>query len=204
MKKIILNLICLAFLVTGCQREKILIDSDTSGNTTISILGSDKTYGDQLYIKNENYDFYIDVAGMNPWKIQFCNVDGGQEEVAIGVYKESPHHEEMAKRVFLYNIDYERQRLSPKIRISRLSNPLEDFIMMDIDQEGRDSIISVEKLIDGSSQVAAYKWTNFSFDRPYASDEFKAQKIFLNQEGTITIDDKEAQLYVEGGQIQWQ
>ncbi|MDO5028694.1 MAG: hypothetical protein Q4E36_05455, partial [Bacillota bacterium] len=204
MKKIILCLIGLVFLVSACEQEKIIIDSDTRADTSISIVGTDKTYGDQIHIKNPSYDFYIDVEGMNPWKIQFCNIDGGQEEVAIGVYKESPHHKVMAKRVFLYNIDYERQRLSPKIRISRLSNPLEDFIMADLDQEGRDSIISLERLKDGSSQLAAYKWTNFSFDRSYSSQSFQAELIFLDKEALIKIDEQEAQLYVEGGKILWQ
>lgn len=203
MKKKILTLILLNFILIGCGPKDRLIDSDFLDPTRVSILGEDKTFGDQIHVEDGDHDFSIDVEGMNPWKVQICNVDGGEREVALGVYKESPHHKEMAKRVFLYNIDYENQRLKPKIRISRLNNPLEDFIMVDIDEDGLDNILALEKLKDGSYQLAAYKWTNFSFDRPYASDKFSDDLVFVDKNGRVEVNGVEMNLYIEGGKILW-
>lgn len=202
MKKIILSLFVLIFILTGCSKTKV-IDFDEQEDLIVQILGVDKTFGNEIQITNEDKDFKIDVEGMNPWKIQICNIDGGDLELAIGVYKESPHHKEKVKRVFLYNIDYEKKRLQPKIRISRLNNPLEDFIMKDLDENGQDNIIALEKLKDGSYQLAAYKWTNFSFDRPYASEIFKEKIIFLDKNGRVQVEEKEKNLYLQGGQILW-
>ncbi len=202
MKKIILSLIVLIFILTGCSKTKV-IDFDEQEDLIVQILGVDKTFGNEIQITDEDKDFKIDVEGMNPWKIQICNIDGGDLELAIGVYKESPHHREMVKRVFIYNIDYEKKRLQPKIRISRLNNPLEDFIMKDLDENGQDNIIALEKLKDGSYQLAAYKWTNFSFDRPYASEIFKEKIIFLDKNGRVQVEEKEKNLYLQGGQILW-
>lgn len=202
MKKIILSLFVLIFILTGCSKTKV-IDFDEQEDLIVQILGVDKTFGNEIQITNEDQDFKIDVEGMNPWKIQICNIDGGDLELAIGVYKESPHHREMVKRVFIYNIDYEKKRLQPKIRISRLNNPLEDFIMKDLDENGQDNIIALEKLKDGSYQLAAYKWTNFSFDRPYASEIFKEKIIFLDKNGRVQVEEKEKNLYLQGGQILW-
>lgn len=202
MKKIILSLFVLIFILTGCSKTKV-IDFDEQEDLIVQILGVDKTFGNEIQITNEDKDFKIDVEGMNPWKIQICNIDGGDLELAIGVYKESPHHREMVKRVFIYNIDYEKKRLQPKIRISRLNNPLEDFIMKDLDENGQDNIIALEKLKDGSYQLAAYKWTNFSFDRPYASEIFKEKIIFLDKNGRVQVEEKEKNLYLQGGQILW-
>lgn len=202
MKKIILSLLVLIFILTGCSKTKV-IDFDEREDLKVQILGEDKTFGDKIQITTKDRDFKIDVAGMNPWKIQICNIDGGDLELAIGVYKESPHHREMVKRVFLYNIDYDNKRLQPKIRISRLNNPLEDFIMKDIDGNGQDNIIALEKLKDGNYQLAAYKWTNFSFDRPYTCENFLEKIIFLDKSGRIEVEEKEKNLYLQGGQILW-
>lgn len=202
MKKIILSLWVLALILTGCSKTKV-IDFDECGDLKVQILGPDKTYGDEIQITTKDQDFKIDVKGMNPWKIEICNIDGGDLELAIGVYKESPHHRERAKRVFLYNIDYEKKRLQPKIRISRLNNPLEDFIMKDIDENGQDNIIALEKLKDGTYQLAAYKWTNFSFDRPYTCEIFEEKIIFLDKDGRIQVGEEEKNLYLQGGQILW-
>lgn len=202
MKKIILSLLVLMFILTGCSKTNI-IDFDESGDLKVQVLGTDKTFGEKIQITTKDQDFKIDVKGMNPWKIEICNIDGGDLELAIGVYKESPHHREKAKRVFLYNIDYKKKRLQPKIRISRLNNPLEDFIMKDIDENGQDNIIALEKLKDGTYQLAAYKWTNFSFDRPYTSENFLEKIIFLDKDGRIQVEEKEKNLYLQGGQILW-
>lgn len=202
MKKIILSLFVLAFILTGCSKANV-IDFDEREDLKVQILGQDQTFGNEIQITTKDQDFIIDVEGMNPWKIQICNIDGGDLELAIGVYKESPHHREKVKRVFIYNIDYEKKKLQPKIRISRLNNPLEDFIMKDIDENGQDNIIALEKLKDGSYQLAAYKWTNFSFDRPYSSEKFLEKIIFLDKNGRIQIGEEEKNLYLQGGQILW-
>ena len=140
---------------------------------------------------------------MNPWKVDFCNVDGKDVELAIGVYKESPHHKEKALRLFLYNIDFENERLKPKLRISRLYNPLVDFVMMDVDKEWLNDIVSIEENINKKYLLSGYNWTNFAFERTYSSQVLEEKPIYSNKEGIIKLKDNEYELFLEGEEIKW-
>lgn len=104
-----------------------------------------------------------DYSELKPWKIAIGDVDGdGVDEISIGVYKESPLHEVMAKRPFIYSfIDGE---LRPKWRGSRLARPFIDYIIFDLDGDGIDEIISIEILEDNRKIINSYKWKGFGFE----------------------------------------
>lgn len=201
MKKLI-NILILLTLV-GCNRDKNIIDTAEFENIKVEILSSRDKFGDEIKIKTDSQEFIIDVEGMNPWKVDFCNVDGKDVELAIGVYKESPHHKEKALRLFLYNIDFENERLKPKLRISRLYNPLVDFVMMDIDKDGLDEIVSIEENINKKYLLSGYNWTNFAFERTYSSQVLEEKPIYSNKEGIIKLKDNEYELFLEGEEIKW-
>ena len=195
-------ILCLIILI-GCKTEKNIIDTAEFEGIQVEILSRDREYGDEIKIRRESHEFVIDVNGMNPWKIDFCNVDGGEVELAIGVYKESPHHKETVRRLFLYNIDFENERLKPKLRISRLHNPLVDFAMVDIDEDSLDEIISIEETIQGHYIIGGYNWTNFAFEREYFSEEIKIKPTYLNKEGRVEINGSEYKLFLDKEEIKW-
>lgn len=182
---------------------KKVIDTTTYEDTKVTILSESGEYGDEIKINGNMGEFSVDVTGMNPWKIDFCNIDGGEMELAIGVYKTSPHHDEEVRRVFLYNLDFENQRLKPKFRISRLSNPLVDFTTMDLDNDGLDEIVSIEKMIDGNYTFGGYKWGNFSVEKHYSSEDLNAVPSFSKEMGIVEIEGINKKLFLEGEAIKW-
>lgn len=202
MKRLFLVFLVLLLLIS-CKERQYIIDTSEYEDIKVSILSDNKDFGKEILIQGGGEDFSIDVKGMNPWRVDFCNVDGGEPELAIGVYKKSPKDSKVTKRVFFYNLDFENKRLLPKLRISRLNNPLVDFSVYDIDGDGKDEILSVERTINGRYEIGGYCWTNFSFNKNYRSNEIEEEVQFRNKEATIKVKDELKNLYLEGGKIKW-
>lgn len=196
--------IFLLVFLTACMGEKeTVLDSDTRDNVSIQIISHDNKYGSELKIKNKGKEFFIYVDDLKAWKVDFCNVDGGEVELALGVYKKTPFDDKFDKRCFLYNIDFENEKLKPKLRISRLYNPIKDFNLCDIDGDKYDEIIAIEKNIDGNYLFGVYDWTNFAVERNYGSKVLKDEPKFLDKEKKVEIDGIERELYLEGDEIKW-
>lgn len=197
-------LIFLLVFLTGCRgNEAKVIDSASQANLSAEIISLDGEFGSELRIKNKNEEFIIDVSDLNPWKIDLANVDGGPIELALGVYKKTPFDQKFDRRCFLYNIDFKNQRLRPKLRISRLYNPIKDFNLCDLDGDGYDEIISIEKNIDGNYLFGVYDWTNFALERNYGSEVLMDEPKFLDKEKKVDIDGNERELYLEGDEVKW-
>ncbi|MBS6535232.1 MAG: hypothetical protein KH327_05315 [Peptoniphilus harei] len=197
-------LIFLLIFLTGCRgNEAQVIDSASQANLSAEIISLDDEYGSELRIKNKNEEFIIDVSDLRPWKVDFCNVDGGEMEMALGVYKKTPFDQKFARRCFLYNIDFKNQKLRPKLRISRLHNPIKDFNLCDLDGDGYDEIISIEKNLDGNYLFGVYDWTNFAVERNHGSQVLKSEPKFLDKEKKVEIDGSERELYLEGDEVKW-
>lgn len=197
-------LIFLLVFLTGCSgNEAKVIDSASQGKLLAEIISLDDKYGSELRIKKKDEEFYIDVSDLKPWKIDLANVDGGPIELALGVYKKTPFDQKFARRCFLYNIDFKNQKLRPKLRISRLHNPIKDFNLCDLDGDAYDEIISIEKNIDGNYLFGVYDWTNFAVERNYGSQVLKSEPKFLDKEKKVEIDGKKCELYLEGDEVKW-
>lgn len=197
-------LIFLLIFLTGCRgNEAKVIDSASQANLLAEIISLDGEYGSELRIKNKNEEFIIDVSDLRPWKIDLANVDGGPIELALGVYKKTPFDQKFDRRCFLYNIDFKNQKLRPKLRISRLHNPIKDFNLYDLDGDAYDEIISIEKNIDGNYIFGVYDWTNFAVERNYGSQVLKKEPKFLDKEKKVEIDGKKCELYLEGDEVKW-
>lgn len=194
----------LLIFLTACHGEgdKVL-DSATYEDTYLEIISLDGKYGSKLKIESNGEEFYIDLGKLNAWKVDFCNVDGGDMELALGVYKKTPFDDKFDKRCFLYNIDFENERLKPKLRISRLYNPIRDFNLCDIDGDKYDEIIAIEKNIDGNYLFGVYDWTNFAIERNYGSKVLKDEPKFLDKEKKVEIEGIERELFLEGDEIKW-
>ena len=194
----------LLIFLTACMGEKeTVLDSETRDNLSLEIISYDRKFGSELKIKDKDEEFYVDVDDLKAWKVDFGNVDGGEMELALGVYKKTPFDKKFDKRCFLYNIDFKNEKLKPKLRISRLYNPIKDFNLCDIDDDTYDEIISIEKNIDGNFLFAVYDWTNFAVERNYSSAVLKNEPKFLDKDKKVEIDGIERELYLEGDEVKW-
>lgn len=148
-------------------------------------------------IKEQNY---IGHKKLNIWKATSKDIDGDSiEELVLGVYKKSPHHKIMAKRIFIYNI--KDLSLKAKYRASRLSLPFEDFAVFDLDGDGVGEIISIE-LKDNKKIIAAYKYNNFKLRRTYLSDYYKnIENIEAGNKLSLEVDGSRKDLMLENGKV---
>ena len=192
----------LLVLLTACSKDQVL-DRIEINDVSAEIISQDHKFGRDLKIKAKGKEFIIDVEELKAWKVDFCNVDGGEMELALGVYKKTPFDPKFDRRCFLYNIDFKNRKLKPKLRISRLYNPIVDFNLCDIDGDSYDEIISIEKNIDGNFLFGVYDWTNFAFQRNHGSMILKEEPKFLDKEKKVEINGSERELYLEGDEIKW-
>lgn len=108
-------IIFLLIFLTGCRsNEAKVLDKAVHKNLSAEIISLDGEYGSELKIKNRDREFSIDVSDLRPWKLDFCNVDGGEMELALGVYKKTPFDQKFDRRCFLYNIDLKKQKAKTK------------------------------------------------------------------------------------------
>lgn len=192
----------LLIFLTACSKD-IVLDRIENNDVSAEIISQDHKFGRDLKIKAKGKEFIIDVEELKAWKVDFCNVDGGEMELVLGVYKKTPFDPKFDRRCFLYNIDFKNRKLKPKLRISRLYNPIVDFNLCDIDGDSYDEIISIEKNIDGNFLFGVYDWTNFAFQRNHGSMILKEEPKFLDKEKKVEIAGSERELYLEGDEIKW-
>jgi hypothetical protein len=154
------------------NNNEIIIDTcyypkEDSAEVIFLIIGEQRQrYGHSVRaydLSGGNKEVYKrDMSEYNPWKIQTADVDGdGAFEVSVGVYKTARFHPVMAKRPFIYAWD--GTDLKPKWLGSRLSRPFDDYAFADLNGDGADEIIAIERLEDNRCIVQAYEWTGFGF-----------------------------------------
>ena len=123
---------------------------------------------------------------LNIYKVDLGRVnDENKFDIAFGVYSIAPWHRTPSKRVFLYKlVDLD---LKPKFRCSRLINPMYDFILYDIDGDGFDEVVSIEKY-KGVYSIGVYKQYDLRIERIATRKiDFRPTKLINNEK-----------LYIEG------
>lgn len=198
MKRIIFLII---FLV-GCSSSRVL-DTTTQGDWSIRLVATHGQYGDYLDVQKGEDLFTIDVHQLKPWKVIGANIDGYENVLALGVYKKTPFDPKMAKRVFFYYLDSDKETLVPKLRISRLSNPMVDFCLGDLDGDGLDELVSIEKDRHGQFFIGVYDWTNFAFERNYQSRPLDREPVFVKKSPALLVEGKKLDLFLEGDEVKW-
>ncbi len=123
---------------------------------------------------------------LNIYKVDLGRVnDENKFDIAFGVYSIAPWHRTPSKRVFLYKVvDLD---LKPKFRCSRLITPMYDFILYDIDGDGFDEVVSIEKY-KGVYSIGIYKQYDMLIER------IATKKINFRPTKLIKSD----KLYIEG------
>ncbi len=104
--------------------------------------------------RNRNY---------NPWKIILKDIDGDSvDELLLGVYKKTKFYPLFERRIFVYK--FKNEEIFPLWLGSRLSSPLIDFEIFDIENDGKYEILSLERKKDGSKKISIYKWNGKSLE----------------------------------------
>ncbi len=133
-----------------------------AGSSTLLAVVMDNGKVRLLCIYNETEEkiwFYKDMTPYHPWKVVFADVDDdGAVDICLGVWKESPLHPVMAKRLFIY---HPSPGLPPKWLGSRLSKPLTDFCFFYTG--GKTHLVSTELTRSGRECVNVYYWDQFGF-----------------------------------------
>ena len=154
--------------------------------------------------ENVNTHVFKDKYTLNIWKWKTGRVnDENNEDVVFGVYNIAPHHRIMTNRVFIYTVkDLE---LQPKFRASRLTYPISDFTLYDIDGDGYDEVVAIEKY-KGESYISAYKEYDLKIERVYF-DKFSFEiSRFLEdgenlsvetEKGTFNVGLKNKEVYLK-------
>lgn len=206
-KKLILSILIIFLVLVGLNYLHIKSDEislvTSSGEASVVLFRKPfSSYSNRIEIETNGDVYRRDFKGKNPfniWKLEVGDVEGdGEMELALGVYKKSPHHQVLAKRVFLYNIV--DGRLKPKFRASRLSLPMDDFILYDIDGDCRDEIVSIE-IKDKSYFIAAYHYENFHLTRDYVSEPLVMKPSFAGY-GKVMYDGRTINLNIREKEIE--
>jgi len=175
------------------------------------IKAKNEEYANKMVIKsleNNKDSFTKDISDLNVWKLEVGDIDGdGIDEVALGVYRESPLHPIVAKRPYIYTFNGEE--LIPKWRGSRLSRPFVDFVFYDIDNDGWDEIISIEILKDSAYIINSYKWKGFGFEGYLESKELQTIPKFHIEDNYVYIETTGEEEYLkleinkENEELEW-
>lgn len=206
-KKLILSILIIFLVLVGLNYLHIKSDEislmTSSGEASVVLFRKPfSSYSNRIEIETNGDVYRKDFKGKNPfniWKLEVGDVEGnGEMELALGVYKKSPHHKVFMKRVFLYNIV--DGRLKPKFRASRLSLPMDDFILYDIDGDGRHEIVSIE-IKDKSYFIAAYHYENFHLTRDYVSKPLVMKPSF-EEKGKVMYDGRTINLNIREKEIE--
>lgn len=147
-----------------------------------------KYYNDVTMSDGENVNTHVfrDKYTLNIWKWKTGRVnDENNEDVVFGVYNIAPHHRIMTNRVFIYTVkDLE---LQPKFRASRLTYPIADFTLYDIDGDGYDEVVAIENY-KGDSYISAYKEYDLKIERVYFGKFSYEISRFLDDEENLSVE----------------
>lgn len=170
-KKFLVVTIVLVIILFIFSKESIsfdVVDDDGKPVTlTLRKRRFQKYYNEVTLSDGENVNTHVfkDKYTLNIWKWKTGRVnDENNEDIAFGVYNIAPHHRIMTNRVFIYTVkDLE---LQPKFRASRLTYPISDFTLFDIDGDGYDEVMAIEKY-KGDTYISAYKEYDLKIERVY-------------------------------------
>ncbi len=209
-KKFLVVIIVLVIALFIFSKESVsfdVVDDDGKPVTlTLRKRRFQKFYNEVTLSDGENVKTHVfkDKYTLNIWKWQTGRVnDENNEDVVFGVYNIAPHHRIMTNRVFIYTVkDLE---LQPKFRASRLTYPISDFTLYDIDGDGYDEVVAIEKY-KGESYISAYKEYDLKIERVYF-DKFSFEiSRFLEdgenlsvetEKGTFNVGLKNKEVYLK-------
>jgi hypothetical protein len=138
---------------------KIRLDK-SRGATLSAYFDSERTRG-MLRIRAAGLDWSSPVYPA--WNARVADLDGdGHDEVLIGVWSHAQRHDEPQPHRAVWVLGWRQGALEALWRGSALARPMRDFDAVDLDDDGRAELFSLER-VDSTCMVAAYRWTGFGF-----------------------------------------
>jgi len=121
-----------------------------------------------------------------PWKLAIADVDGdGKCEIVLGVHKATRFFPKPHDCLFVYGWD--GRRAYPKWLGSALSKPFTDFALADLDGDGRDELVSVERTRDDRRCLVVYSWRGFGFAGEQRPGTWKHLRIVASGRGRVLL-----------------
>lgn len=148
-------------------------DIDSDGvDEILSLVGNKGSpHGNELVIYNLTTDpeglqlkqsYRNDISLIKPWKIETCEIDKDDElEIFIAVHKSTHYYKDVENRPFFFN--FRDGKLIKKWTGSKVRAPFTDVFFIDIDHNGRDEFIVIEKAEEEGFVIAVYYWFGFGF-----------------------------------------
>ena len=209
-KKFLVGTFVIVFILFMMSKESVsfdVVDDDGKPVTlTLRKRRFQKYYNEVTLSDDENVKTHVfkDKYTLNIWKWKTGRVnDENNEDVVFGVYNIAPHHRIMTNRVFIYTVkDLE---LQPKFRASRLTYPISDFTLYDIDGDGYDEVVAIEKY-KGDTYISAYKEYDLKIEGVYFGKfSFEISRFLENGEnlsvetekGTFNVGLKNKEVYLK-------
>lgn len=199
-KKFLVVTIVLVIILFIFSKESISFDVvDDDGKPIALTLRKkrfQKYYNEVTLSDDENVNIHVfkDKYTLNIWKWKTGRVnDENNEDVVFGVYNIAPHHRIMTNRVFIYTVkDLE---LQPKFRASRLTYPISDFTLFDIDGDGYDEVMAIEKY-KGDTYISAYKEYDLKIERVYFGKFLFEISRFSNDSENLSVETEKGRFNV--------
>ncbi|WP_459128879.1 FG-GAP repeat domain-containing protein [Guggenheimella bovis] len=171
-------------------RSAFLFDLDQDGKVELLLF---TRFSPKRMIINDGVTFVQrNVEDLNIWKVTSGDIDhNGTLDLGLGVFKKSPYHQVMAKRLFYYT--YKNGDILPLFRASRTSLPLEDFWTVSFSEKTRPVV--KERTEDGKYVLSIYDWRGFGFYLikrygPYEDFAYEHLVLTTKDGKIINIDDK--------------
>lgn len=191
-KKFLVGTFVIVFILFMMSKESVsfdVVDDDGKPVTlTLRKRRFQKYYNEVTLSDDENVKTHVfkDKYTLNIWKWKTGRVnDENNEDIAFGVYNIAPHHRIMTNRVFIYTVkDLE---LQPKFRASRLTYPISDFTLFDIDGDGYDEVMAIEKY-KGDTYISAYKEYDLKIERVYFGKFLFEISRFSNDSENLSVE----------------
>jgi len=148
-------------------------DIDSDGDEEVLVLTGDKedSYGKEIIIYDISFInnklnleviYRNEIGLVKPWKIETCEIDGdGQLDIFIAVNKSTQYYKEVDNRPFFFNL--KDGVLVKKWTGSRVRQPFKDVYFGDINGNGSDEFIVIERVNDKGYVIAVYYWFGFGF-----------------------------------------
>jgi len=148
-------------------------DINFDGRDNILILEGkkDHNYGDNLVVYDVSDVFnkldikktYTNnIGSIKPWKLEVCEIDGDENpDIFMIVNKVTQESSELQNRPFFFN--FTDHKLVKKWTGSKLRYPFSEACFGDLNGNGSDEFIVVEKIQEDQFIVSVYYWFGFGF-----------------------------------------
>lgn len=99
------------------------------------------------------------------WHVEAGVLEGGGAElIVLGLWSNTVRHDEPQPHRTVRVLGWNGRTLVELWRGSALGRPLRDFRLLDVDGDGTDELVALERKDEAVCALTAYRWTGFGFN----------------------------------------